>query len=294
MFENYVGQDHIKKMLGSLIEYHKTAPEPLQHTLITGASGLGKTRIANEIANALGTNFVPLLATTATETDLIKAVCSLNDKDLLFLDELQSANKKFIELLFPIMAEGLLYVQYHGTMRAFRVSKFTIIGATDRPGLLNPALLNRFQLTLNLKPYTTEEFVKLIKLHTSGININDDLCVKISKLCKGVPRILINILGSIKIYLKSVHKNTLEDYDLETVKEFLGIDSLGLDHIDLTILKYLSQSKMSLKNLANVCGCLATNIENLHEPYLIQLGFIECGAGGRSITQKGLDYLKRI
>lgn len=292
MFENYIGQEHIKKVLTGLINYHKTAQEPLQHILITGSSGLGKTHLSNEIADAMGTNFKAVLATTATDADIIEAVCSLKDKDILFIDEIHALNKKATEILFPIMAEGILYARYKGTMQRFRVSKFTIVGATDRVGLLNPALLNRFQLSLNLKPYTIEEFSQLIRLHMKGFEVSDSMCIMISKLCKDVPRILINIVNSIKIYLKSINKTKLEIEDLDAVREFLGVDGLGLDDLDLTILKYLSASgSASLQTLASVCGCLATNIENLHEPYLIRLGFIKKESCGRTITQKGLDYL---
>ena len=201
-------------------------------------------------------------------------------------------NKKATEVLFPVMAEGILYARYKGTVQRFKVSKFTIIGATDRVGLLNPALLNRFQLSLNLKPYTIEEFSQLIKIHTKGFEISDSMCILICKLCKGVPRILINIINSIKIYLKSINKTKLEKEDLDAVREFLGVDELGLNDIDITLLKYLNDNNTaSLQTLASVCGCLATNIENLHEPYLLRLGFIKKESAGRSITQSGRDYL---
>lgn len=292
MFENYIGQDHIKKILSGLITYHKTAEEPLQNMLITGNSGLGKTHLSNEIAKAMGTNFIALLATTATQKDLVKAVCSLKDKDILFIDEIHALDKKVVEMLFPIMAEGILYAEYQGTMQRFKVSEFTIIGATDRPGLLNPALLNRFQLSLNLKPYTVNEFSQLIKLHMKGFDVSDDMCVKVSALCKDVPRILINIVNSIKIYLKSIGKTKLEEQDLAMVREFLGVDELGLDTTDIIMLKYLFNNAFaSLQTLASVCGCLTTNIENLHEPYLIKLGFVTKDMRGRRLTQAGWDYI---
>ena len=292
MFENYIGQDHIKKILSGLITYHKTAEEPLQNMLITGNSGLGKTHLSNEIAKAMGTNFIALLATTATQKDLVKAVCSLKDKDILFIDEIHALDKKVVEMLFPIMAEGILYAEYQGIMQRFKVSKFTIIGATDRPGLLNPALLNRFQLSLNLKPYTINEFSQLIRLHMKGFDVSDDMCIKISALCKDVPRILINIVNSIKIYLKSIGKTKLEEQDLAMVREFLGVNELGLDTTDIIMLKYLFNNEFaSLQTLASVCGCLTTNIENLHEPYLIKLGFVTKDMRGRRLTKAGWDYV---
>lgn len=292
MFENYIGQEHIKKVLSTLINYSKESKEPLQHMLITGSSGNGKTFLVNEIAKEFGVKCTSLLATSMSENDLIKAICDSSDCDLILLDEIHSLSKKVTEILFPVMAEGILYARYKGTMQRFKVSKFTIVGATDRVGLLNPALLNRFQLSLNLKPYTIEEFSQLIRLHMKGFEVSDSMCIMISKLCKDVPRILINIVNSIKIYLKSINKTKLEIEDLDAVREFLGVDRLGLDDLDLTILKYLSASgSASLQTLASVCGCLAINIENLHEPYLIRLGFIKKESCGRTITQKGLDYL---
>lgn len=294
MFENYVGQNHIKTVLSGLVSYHKTSNEPLQHMLITGPSGTGKTKLANEIAGVMNVNCISLLATNTSEEDLIKAICSLHDRDLLVIDELQSLKKKLVEILFPIMTDRILYVNYNGYMQKFQVNNFTIIGATDRAGLLNPALLNRFQLQLNLKPYTRNDLIQLIKLNTKGYIISDIMCNNIAMLCKDVPRILLNIISSIKIYLNSIHKVELEECDLIAIRDFLGINELGLDTMDLIMLKYLNDNKSaSVQTLASVCGCLPTNIENLHEPYLIKLGFISKSSSGRTITEKGIAYCNK-
>lgn len=294
MFENYIGQDHIKKFLSNLILYHKSSQEPMQHMLITGASGCGKTHLVNEIAKSLGTKCVTILATNTSEDDLVKAICSLDNKDILFIDEIHSLNKKFVEMLFTVISEHTLHTEYNGCIQKFKLNNnFTIIGATDRPGLLNPALLNRFKVTLTLKQYSQKELEQLVKLHTKNISISDDLCIQITKLCKYVPRILLNIIDNIKTYLNSLNKTRLETEDLDTIKEFLDIDSLGLDSIDLAILNYLKNTSASLSTLANVCGCLPINIEQNHEPYLIKLGFIEKKSGGRIITQKGMDYISK-
>ena len=169
MFEKYIGQDHIKDLLSTFITYSKSSTEPLQHMLITGASGAGKTTLANAIAKELGVKCISLLATNASEDDLIKAICNLSDKDILFIDEIHALNKKLIEILFPIISEHILYTKYQGVMTRFRVSNFTIIGATTHEGKLPTALLNRFTVTLNLKPYEKSELTDITKLYLKDL-----------------------------------------------------------------------------------------------------------------------------
>lgn len=295
MFEKYIGQDHIKNVLSSLITYHKNAPEPLQNILITGGSGNGKTFLAQEIAKEMGVNCITLLATNATEEDLIRAICQLKDKDLLVLDECHSLNKKLIEILFPVMSERTLYAMYQGRMTKFKTADFTIIGATTHQGKLPVAFLNRFTIPLNLVPYTEDDLVNIAKLYSKGMFISDDMYRKIVALCKGVPRTLINIMKNVVIYLKSINQTTLTNGSLDKVKMFLGINDIGLNNVDFEILKYLNDvDGASLKTLASVLSIEAINIEQVHEPYLIKLGFIERNSRGRAITAKGKQYLSTL
>lgn len=292
MFEKYIGQDHIKNVLSSLITYHKNAPEPLQNILITGPSGNGKTFLAQEIAKEMGVNCITLLATNATEEDLIRAICQMKDKDTLVLDEVHSLNKKLIEILFPVMSERTLYAMYQGRMTKFKTADFTIIGATTHQGKLPVAFLNRFTIPLNLVPYTEDDLVSIAKLYSKGMFISDDMYRKIVALCKGVPRTLINIMKNIVIYLKSIKQTTLTNASLDKVKMFLGINDIGLNNVDFEILKYLNDvDGASLKTIASVLSIEAINIEQVHEPYLIKLGFIERNSRGRAITTKGKQYL---
>jgi Holliday junction DNA helicase RuvB len=292
MFEKYIGQDHIKNVLSSLIAYHKNAPEPLQNILITGPSGLGKSTIAQEIAKEMGVNCITLLATNASEEDLIRAICQMKDKDLIFIDEGHSLSKKLIEILFPVMSERTLYAMYQGRMTKFKTADFTIILATTHQGKLPIAFLNRFTIPLNLVPYTEDDLVNIAKLYSKGMFISDDMYRKIVALCKGVPRTLINIMKNIVIYLKSIKQTTLTNGSLDKVKMFLGVNEIGLNNVDFEILKYLCKVKAaSLKTLASVLSIEAINIEQVHEPYLIKLGFIERCSAGRSITDTGRKYL---
>lgn len=292
MFEKYIGQEHIKNVLSTLINYSKTTKEPMQHMLITGASGNGKTFLVNEIAKELGVKCISLLATNASEDDLIKAICNLSDGDLLFLDECHSLNKKLIEILFPIISEHILYTKYQGMMTRFRVSNFTIIGATTHEGKLPTALLNRFTVTLNLKPYTESELTAMTKLYLGQYKADDTMLKAIVNMSKGVPRIITNITNSVKVYLKSLDKDTLEQKDLKMIQMFLGVNEIGLNNVDFEILRYLSRVKSaSLKTLASVLSIEAINIEQIHEPYLIKLGFIERSSVGRTITDAGRKYL---
>ena len=292
MFEKYIGQDHIKDLLTTFVSYSKSSTEPLQHMLITGGSGLGKTTLANAIAKELGVKCISLLATNASEDDLIKAICNLSDKDILFIDEIHALNKKLIEILFPIISEHILYTKYQGVMTRFRVSNFTIIGATTHEGKLPTALLNRFTVTLNLKPYTKSELTAMTKLYLGQYKADDTMLKAIVNMSKGVPRIITNITNSVKVYLKSLGKDTLEQKDLQMIQMFLGVNEIGLNNVDFEILRYLSRVKAaSLKTLASVLSIEAINIEQIHEPYLIKLGFIERSSAGRTITDAGRKYL---
>lgn len=201
-------------------------------------------------------------------------------------------NKKLIEILFPIISEHILYTKYQGVMTRFRVSNFTIIGATTHEGKLPTALLNRFTVTLNLKPYTESELTAMTKLYLGQYKADDTMLNAIVNMSKGVPRIITNITNSVKIYLKSLGKDTLEQKDLKMIQMFLGVNEIGLNNVDFEILRYLSKVKSaSLKTLANVLSIEAINIEQVHEPYLIKLGFIERSSAGRTITDAGRKYL---
>lgn len=252
------------------------------------------TTLATTISKELGVKCVSLLATNASEDDLIKAICNLSDKDILFIDEIHALNKKLIEILFPIISEHILYTKYQGVMTRFRVSNFTIIGATTHEGKLPTAFLNRFTVTLNLKPYTESELSTMTKLYLGQYKADGTMLNAIVNMSKGVPRIITNIVNSVKVYLKSLGKDTLEQKDLKMIQMFLGVNDIGLNNVDFEILKYLCKVKAaSLKTLASVLSIEAINIEQIHEPYLIKLGFIERNSRGRSITEKGLDYLKQ-
>lgn len=203
-----------------------------------------------------------------------------------------SLNKKLIEILFPIISEHILYTKYQGVMTRFRVSNFTIIGATTHEGKLPTALLNRFTVTLNLKPYTESELTAMTKLYLGQYKADDTMLNAIVNMSKGVPRIITNITNSVKIYLKSLGKDTLEQKDLKMIQMFLGVNDIGLNNVDFEILRYLSKVKSaSLKTLASVLSIEAINIEQIHEPYLIKLGFIERSSAGRTITDAGRKYL---
>lgn len=293
MFENYIGQEHIKRVLSSLVSYHKTAPEPMQHILITGPSGTGKSTLVNCIEKELGTQCISLLAPMTKTADLIRALCTVNDKDMIFLDEIQSLDGKLIEMLFPVMQDGILFTPYQGKLTKFRVPKVTIIGATTHQGKLPVAFLNRFALTLNLMPYTKEELCQIARLHLQDYISDDEHTYALVNMCRDVPRILINIIKHLKLYLKSANEKEVSDEALYTMREFLDINEIGLNSVDFKILNYLDGvPSASLKTLGSVLSIEPINIEQVHEPYLLKLGFIRRDSSGRVLTDKGRNYLR--
>ncbi len=288
----YVGQKKIKDSLTIYIEAAKNRKEALDHVLLYGPPGLGKTTLSHIIANELGSQIkITSGPTIEHAADLAAILTNLNKNDVLFIDEIHRLNHSVEEILYPAMEDYALdFIVGKGpaarNMR-LKIQPFTLIGATTKAGSISSPLRDRFGVLARLELYSTEELATIVKRSANILNITiDDAAVtEIGKRSRGTPRIANRILKRVRDYAEVKGNGTI---DLKTAKAALTlmeIDDLGLDFIDRRILSAILNKfgggPVGLDTLAAATGEEAGTIEDVYEPYLIQLGFIARTPRGR-------------
>lgn len=303
-FSEYIGQEKLKKNLKVFIEACKQRNESLDHILLSGPPGLGKTTLASIIARELGVDFRSTSGPVLEKGgDLAAILTNLKDKDLLFIDEIHRLNRTVEEILYLAMEDFQLDIiigQGVGA-RTVKISlpKFTLIGATTKTGLLTSPLRDRFGFISRLDFYNTDE-LKQIVIRSSkilGIIIEDNAAYELAKRSRGTPRIANRLLKRVRDYSQVDNKDTI---DLESVKKsllMLEIDEEGLDTMDRKILAVIiDQFNGGPAGIEAISATLSEDkdtIEDVYEPYLLQKGFINRTQRGRVATKTAYDYLKR-
>jgi len=291
-FDEYIGQTKVKEALSVYIQAAKSRKESLDHVLLYGPPGLGKTTLSHIIANELGSQF-KVTSGPAIEhaADLAAILTNLNQNDVLFIDEIHRLNKTVEEILYPAMEDFALdFIVGKGpsarNMR-LKIKPFTLIGATTRAGMLTNPLRDRFGVICRLELYSAEELQIIIKRSAKilGVNIDDDASMEIAKRSRGTPRIANRLLKRVRDYAQVKGAGTLTNEIANETLKMMEIDELGLDFIDrkimLSIINKFAGGPVGLDTLAATISEDATTIEDVYEPYLLQLGFISRTPRGR-------------
>ena len=302
-FDEYVGQERLKKNLKLAIDAAKKRDEPIDHVLLYGPPGLGKTTMATVIANEMGKN-IRVTAGPAIERagDLASILTNLGDGDVLFIDEIHRLSRAVEEVLYSAMEDYKLdiVIGKGPAARSVRLDlpKFTVIGATTRTGSLAAPLRDRFGHIYRLEFYSPEEIERIIMRAATILESNIDIeaAKNLSTRARLTPRIAIRLLKRVRDYA-DVNGDGFIDYPTtEKALKMLEIDELGLDPADrnllVSILDNYGDNPVGLTTIAALTGDEATTIEDFYEPYLLQIGFIERTPRGRRVTPKARKHLE--
>ncbi|MBR4451201.1 MAG: Holliday junction branch migration DNA helicase RuvB [Clostridia bacterium] len=299
---DYIGQDKVKDNLSVYIEAAKQRGEPLDHVLLYGPPGLGKTTLAGIIANEMGVNF-RVTSGPAIEKpgDLAALLTNLSEGDVLFIDEIHRLSRQVEEVLYPAMEDNELdiIIGKGPSARSIRLdlNKFTLVGATTRAGQLSAPLRDRFGVIFRLELYTTEQLAEIVNRSSGilGIGIDPEGANEIASRSRGTPRIANRFLKRARDFAQIMGDGSITKEAASVALSKMEVDNLGLDSVDRLILSSMIRNynggPVGLETIAAVTGEEAVTIEDVYEPYLMQIGFISRTPRGRCVTPAGYAHM---